>query len=444
MRRIGILIVIGLGMGRVAWAAEGVIDFGVKGGWCWFQDERAIVDGGQLIFGSVASPSGDIQVTAYNLSTRKALTVVLHEKLQSDDHDAPALLKLADGRYLAKYAMHGNTRFMYWRISKRPGDASEWEAEQKLDVGAGVTYMNVYRLAGENGRIYNFHRGVGFNPNYLVSEDEGRTFRYGGRLVEWVNPTKRAGSGRPYVRYASNGVDAIHFIITEDHPHQFDNSIYHGYLKGGKLHRSDGSVAGELSATKASTLKPTDFTRVFKGDADHVAWTVDIRLDGEGRPYVAFSVQKDNDGGKKEMKLRGEDNRYYYGRWDGSRWEVNELAHAGQRLYVPEVAYTGLVALHPGDRDVVYISSNAEPASGKALISAADGKRHWEIFKGMTADGGKTWKWTAMTRDSSEDNIRPIARVIDGGKTMVIWQRGRYLTYTKYDVRVVGAVDGGR
>ena len=40
------------------------IDLSVKGRWCWFQDERAIVDGGKLIFGSVACPSGSSACTS--------------------------------------------------------------------------------------------------------------------------------------------------------------------------------------------------------------------------------------------------------------------------------------------------------------------------------------------------------------------------------------------
>ena len=44
------------------------------------------------------------------------------------------------------------------------------------------------------------------------------------------------GSGRPYLRFATNGRDAIHFITTEDHPRNYDNSIYHGSIKGGTIY----------------------------------------------------------------------------------------------------------------------------------------------------------------------------------------------------------------
>jgi len=424
-----------------------LIDFQVQGGWCWFQDERAIVDQGRLIFGTVASPSGDVNVTVYDFAAKKARTICLHDKFQSDDHNTPAFLKLADGRYLASYMSHGGGKgfvgpdLMRWRISVRPGDATEWQPEQTLSVGAGISYSNLYRLSAEKGRIYNFHRGLGFNPNYMFSDDDGRTFQYGGRLLHWDATPGENGSGRPYLRYASNHRDTVHFIATEDHPSNFDNSIYHAYIRDGQVHHSDGRVIGPLSRTKDTSLKPTALTRVYAGDANHVGWTTEIRLDNQERPYIAFSVQVGDGDKKQNRSTHGQDLRFFYGRWTGQEWQVHELAYAGTKLYTSQEDYTGLVALHPGDPNTLWISTNADPATGQPLVSAADQQRHREIFKGHTGDGGRTWQWTPVTKDSPVDNIRPIARVVEGQRAVVIWQRGTYTSYTKYAMQIVGMID---
>ena len=402
-----------------------LIDLPVRGGWCWFQDERAIVDAGKLIFGSVASPEGDVNVTTYDFAARRAVTVPLHERLESDDHDAPALLKSGDGRYLAAYAAHGADNLMRWRISLEPGDATRWGPEQSLDVGDRVTYANLYRLSAENdgrGRIYNLHRGVGFNPNYLISDDDGRTFRYGGRLFDWPRDPARRGSGRPYVRYASDGVETIHFITTEDHPLHFANGIYHGFIRGGGVHRSDGTDLGPLSTTMSTTLKPTDLTCIFRGDERNVAWTVDLRLDSHGKPYAAFSVRDES----KRL-------HYYYARWDGHAWRAKRMSHAGTALYAAEGDYSGLAALDPSNPEVMYISTNADPHSGAPLPRR-------EIFEGVTRDGGASWGWRALTSDSNQDNIRPIAREAGRDRTILLWLRGTYRTYTDYDLGVVGTL----
>ncbi len=139
-------------------------------------------------------------------------------------------------------------------------------------------------------------------------------------------------------------------------------------------------------------------------------------------------------------KEHGEDHRYRYARWDGSRWHDYEIAYAGARLYAGENDYTGNIALDPADPDTVYISTNADPQTGRPLISRRDGRRHWEIFRCTTSDGGRSWHWIALTRDSTFDNIRPVVPVPEGAQGAVLWLQGVYLSYTNYDLDVVGIV----
>ena len=132
----------------------------------------------------------------------------------------------------------------------------------------------------------------------------------------------------------------------------------------------------------------------------------------------------------------GEDHRYRYARWTGKAWECEEIAYAGSKLYPGEDDYTGNVALDPHDPAIVYISTNADPVTGKALISRADGQRHWEIFKGRRRAAG--WTWTRVTRDSSMDNIRPIVPIWPGKQFALLWLRGKMRAYTDYAFEIVG------
>lgn len=411
------------------------IVFNDNGGWCWYQDERVLVQGDRLIFGSVANRSGaagenrwgNVEITTYDLKGRKLLGVsVLHEHLQDDDHDVPALLPLADGRILAAYSKHGNDKLMRHRISARPGDSTAWQPERQETRGTGVTYSNLFRLSAENGgrgRVYNFYRGEDRNPNLMVSEDEGQAWTSAGKLV--------AFKGRPYVKYASNGVDCIHFVTTEGHPNEYrKTSIYHGFIRDGVVYRSDGTLVRRLREGSAAM---EELTRIYAGDPNHVAWTMDLHLDEAGHPYTVYSVQMNRD---------PNDNRYRYARWDGKRWRDHDLAFAGTYLCPGELHYTGLACLDPQDPDVVYISTNAGPVAGEPLISKADGRRHHEIFRGRTRDGGATWTWRPITRDSREDNLRPIVPIRDGVRAThaspLLWLRGTYSMYTNYDLDIVG------
>ncbi len=406
------------------------------GGWCWFQDERALALGDWVIFGSVASGRtdperrGDVELTAWNPSSGELRIVELHHQLDVDDHAAPALVMRPDGRLLAMYASHGHDRVVRWRISERAGDPTDLGPEQTLDVeGAqnGVTYSNLHMLrnTGTNeARLINLYRGAGWDPGVLTSGDAGETWEIAGSLLQ--------GPGRPYLKYANDGHDRIHFVATEQHPRDFDNSLYHGVLRGTSVLRSDGTVAGALGTAAPG---PEDLTRIFQGRADAVAWPVDIDVFEDGHAVVLFSVQRDGAG--MPRREGGQDHRLHLARWDGERWLQFEIAHAGTSLYAGEDDYTGLAALDPADPAVVYLSTNADPESGEPLISAADGERHHELFRGTSEDGGETFQWTALTHDSTSDQLRPI--VPRGTPRVLLWLRGELRTYTDYDLEVVGS-----
>ena len=241
-----------------------IITFKQNGGWCWFQDERAILHDGILVFGSVANAvdpngvtvAGNVEVTSYNVAMHKQLgTYILHEKLEADDHNAPAFLLLNDKRVLAMYSKHGTDATIRYRVTKNPTDYLNWEPESSVNRDANVTYSNLHFLSYENnrkGRIYNFYRGENWNPNYIVSEDNGKAWKYGGHLIQFA--------GRPYVKYISDGKEKIHFITTEHHPRNYDNGIYHAYIEKGKLFKSNGTFIKNLSD---GPMMPTEGTKIF-------------------------------------------------------------------------------------------------------------------------------------------------------------------------------------
>ncbi len=253
-----------------------------------------------------------------------------------------------------------------------------------------MTYSNLFRLTKENGgkgRIYDFYRGEQWNPNFIFSDDDGETWSYGGKLI--------AHEGRPYVKYAGNGVNEIHFVFGEGHPNEYapGTGIYHAYYRGGNLYRSDGTM---IAALGDGPIAPRQATQVFAGDPADIAWACDLHLDSRGRPFLAYSVSKDR---------QGNDHRYRYARWDGQRWQDHEIAYAGSRLYAGEVHYMGNASLDPQNPDELYISTNADPTSGQPLLGNADGKRHWEIFRGLTHDGGATWIWSPVTANSTVQQL---------------------------------------
>ncbi len=423
------------GASKADYVAAPMVVLNDNGAWSWFMAPRAIIDHGKLLVGSVRAVKdfrggrddprwGNVELAVHDLASGKTQVVVLDPRFEQDDHDGPALLALPDDRYLAVYTRHAVERKVFYQLSE-PGDPLRWSGPQVFvspgkDAptysGDNVTYSNLFLLP--TGRVINFYRSFAYDPNYMVSDDSGRTWKYGGRVLRG-----RDGYG-PYMRYADDGHGTIHFLATEDHPRNYDNSLYHGMIRDGEICLSDGTPLAKLSETTIAAVTAWDLTKVFAGGPDNVAWMSDLKVDAQGNPYAAFSVQKDGRGLPRGQG--GFDHRYYYARWDGKAWQVHEMAYAGTRLYADEDDYTGLVALDPRDPNTLFISTDADPTTGKPLVSAADGRRHYELFRGTTADGGATWQWAPITANSTVDNLRPLVPRWDDPRTVLVWMRGRY------------------
>lgn len=417
------------------YVAGELIQLNDNGAWSWFMDERAIVADGRLIVASVRAVGnthsgaqepnwGNVELAVHDIDQGTTQTVVLAPHFEQDDHDAPALLRMANGRFLALFSRHAVERKSFCRISE-PGGPLTWGPVREIETpgdysppfsGDNVTYSNLFQLP--SGRLINFFRGPGYDPNYMISDDGGQSWNYGGRLLKGKD-----GYG-PYLKYAFDGRDTIHFVATEDHPRSFDNNLYHGFLRDRQIHGSDGTVLGSLSDSMETATTAWDLTKIFSSDADNVAWMTDLELDDQDRPCIVFTVQKDGRGLPRGQG--GFDHRFYYARWNGKDWQVYEIAYAGTRLYAGEDDYTGLAAIDPRNTNVIYISTDADPQSGEPLVSTADSQRHRELFRGTTADGGATWQWTPITANSTVDNLRPIVPKWDDARTALVWMRGTY------------------
>jgi hypothetical protein len=404
--------------------------------WSWFEDERVIVDpmAGTLLAGTIGDASGaggagrdgNVDVAHVDLGTRQVGRFVLAD-ITADDHNTAALMIRPDGRYLAMYSNHSGDALTRYRVSTNPHDATSWGPQQTFTHAANVTYNNPFRLSA-TGVTYNFTRTVGWDPNVMVSNDDGGTWSAVGKLLR--DPAN-SNSNRPYLKYASNNVDRIDFITTEAHPRELTGAqttgVYHGYLQGDNLYRSDGTLVGALgSAPPANAFTPllSPFQAVG-GTARTNGWTTDLAVGADGRPFALFTSRVGGDPA---------DHRLYYARHDGVAWRTTELAKMGAGLYASEGDYTGLGALVPRDPNTVYISTNTNPATNV-------GTANHEIYKGVSSDDGTTWSWTAITRDSTVDNLRPVVPAWSGG-TAVTWMRGTYTSYTNYDMAVVGLVEG--
>ena len=408
-----------------------------EGGWCWFQDPRAIIHDGKLFLGAIqGNGTGDALVGVYDLEAKKRLgNVVMHQGYDRDDHNSPVFFVRPDGSILAMYARHGGDFFHLYRISD-PDNPLKWSEEKKKvyehkNKKDKVTYTNLYAMPSE-GKLYNFFRMIDYCPTFTTSQDNGETWSKATKLIA----EDAEGRQRPYARYAGNGRDTIHISFTDAHPHDIGNSIYYAEFRDGNFYRADGTKIKNLAAE--GPLQPGEAELIFKGSGiarnlkkprkhsmPRAAWTSSIVLDEKGHPHIGYT-----------LFLSNTDHRYRIASWDGKKWTDRELAFGGKRLYDAETSYTGLITLDPKDPEVVVISTDVDPSTGKDL-----GGQH-EIYRAKVGsnDDIKTIRWQPITKNSPVKNIRPVILRKDG-KRYILWNRGDYQTFRNYQLDTVGIIE---
>ena len=210
---------------------------------------------------------GDIVIGEYNHDTDEYKRVVIHEKLESDDHNNPAVVILPDGRIMAVYSMHTNEAYMYYRVTKNPEDISEWNDEQFYlcqsvtpdDTNVYyATYPSVFMVHDDEGIIgndviYMGWRGVHWKPTFAkfsMPDEEGKcetimnqtqfantTYGYstydGNDAPNAKTDGGKTDSGRrPYTKYDYDFErNKIYITFTANHPdNDKRNHIYYIYL----------------------------------------------------------------------------------------------------------------------------------------------------------------------------------------------------------------------
>jgi autotransporter-associated beta strand protein len=304
-----------------------------------------------------------------------------------------------------------------------------------------MTYANPFQLSAEGGRIYDFCRNQNYNPTVLTSTDGGAT---------WSNPriVIQTGTGgtRPYVKYCSDYNSRIDFIYTDAHPDNQPTSLYHLYYQNGAFNQTDGTFLkkfSDLPILHDSGERGTviyQYNTAAQSDPNQWiptgrAWCWDIANQSNDFPACVFSVKVDNVTGNSWDDARI---YYYYARWTGTNWQKRFIAQAGRPLYNGQPDYAGGICLDPQEPNTIYISTDAANPFDLNTTTDVPLGAHYELWRGVTTDGGLTFNWQTVTANSSVDNLRPYVPRVNGGEPCVLWFRGIYSSYTSFNTEIVG------
>lgn len=395
------------------------------GAWCWFQDPRAArhVGDRDRTYAGWVTRGGDVELGAYDHDAGEATTATLHADFEEDDHDAPGIAFLPDGRVVAFYTAHGGPNVRY-RVGETP-EALSFGPERAFAPSGGHTYANPRWIGG---RLFLFYRNDRGSLAYVVHEgtdagddplpvdgwsDERELVTTGGR--EWCVYFKldcvRGGAVEMGLTFAEGG---------RDEPHRH---VHHARFDGDALAAADGSALGRAGA---GTL-PVEFratpTVYDSGETGRDAWIWDCAAP-RGAPQLVYA----------ELPDPGE-HRYRYARWTGDDWVDVPLADAGSYIVrdSDERYYSGGVALDGERAGVCYGSVGDHEGSVLRRYERAgtDGR------EGSADDG--YWTTTTLAGDAVQ-NVRPVVPRNRHEDLPVLWMRGSYEHFRdeRYDTAVVG------
>ena len=399
-------------------ATETLTDDGV---WCWFSDPRAIYHKGdkeKIYFGTINS-RGDVLISSKDLTTGAIDSFILHDTLEVDDHNVPAILILPDGKLLAFYNEHNGDVFM--RRSSRAEDITAWEPEQIICQSTEeyrYTYTNPVQLSDENGRIYIIGRKVGPTRSFehwwqymKYSDDAGQTWSEDIILLD-----NEGRKNPPYLKVATDHRSRIDFLFTDGHPKIGpDVSAYHMYYQDGTFHQTDGASIASLEEVPVAIRS---VNKVYDAAPEQIrGWIWDIIL-YEGRPYITYA------------RFPSEaDHIYHYAYWDNGSWKDHEIVNSGSWMVnlrqgdqVREAHYSGGLVLNPNDPTELFLSRDI------------DGK--FELEKRSLRDD-QTWAIEQLTDQSQYNNVRPyVVYQAPPDKVYLLWMNGIYRHYTEYEMGI--------
>ena len=444
-RSAGLALLVLLAAVRPAVAQTNFATLAADGGWCWFSDPRALFHNGALYFGCVRS-DGHSTLNLFNLQTGRMTNLWISSLTEFDDHDACGLQVRPDNSLLALWSRHGGDTFFSYRqsLDTNPVTPADWGPELQANTVSGTTYCNPCQLAGEGGKIYSFSRDLNYNPTVFTSTNNGATWSAPALMI--LTDLTGTGGTRPYVKYCSDYSNRIDVLYTDAHPDNYTNSLYELYYQGGAFRKTDGTFLTNLTTLpilhdagqRGSVVY--QYSQAAQSDPNQWipygrAWCWELAYQTNGAPVCVFQTKVDAVTGSTWADARI---YYYYARWTGTNWQKRFIAQAGRPLYNGQPDYGGGIGLDPQNVNTIYLSSDAANPFDLTTTTNVPLGNHYEIYKGVTADGGLTFTWTAITTNSTMDNCRPYVPRRFGGEPCVLWWRGTYNAYTSFYTSVVG------
>lgn len=380
--------------------------------WSWYLDPRVIEDAQATTFGALVN-NGDLQVVQVRNSDGALSRFTLARGVSVDDHNAPAMLRTASGRYAALWSEHGRKPALL-RVSRVPGSISEWGAARPL-VGSGLervgaSYAVLFHVPGQQPDPYvALVRRRNDKLWVMTTSRDLQRWTPAFPLVKAIHPIEQAR--QPYLKFAYDG-RTLHVVATDSQPEGWaPNKVYHFTIADGVVRRTGGQVVDTLANVRAGS--PVDLrstSLVYDGfGADGQARIYDLAV-SHGGPIIALTSQA--------TSARA----YKWARFRNGAWQLRTLVRQNGRL-------EGM-SLDSADPREVYLSYTPP------------GEQQGRIVHLVTADDGETWRVSEV--GDTPGSRTPTTPYGSGGPWKALWLHGSYRSFVDYATTITGLTTGPR
>ena len=374
--------------------------------WSWYMDPRVLETGASTIVGGV-STSGSVTLTRFSHSSGTVTRATLQSGMNDDDHNAPALMELPDGRVMAMWSGHGRHPLRY-RITSSKDSLTRMSAATPLRgsglESTGASYVHLLRQDDHPQPYIALTRR---------SSDDMWVMTRSADLVTWTPAVQllarvhEKDQHHPYLKFAMHG-DAIHVLATDRHPFRGSTSLYHFVLRGERVERTDGSLIMSLPELEAGRpVTVSEATLVYDGSsADGRPRVYDIMVGQDGIPRIGVTTSASSN---------------FTFKWGipkdhGAGWQLRTLARQSGTLPAG-------MSLDSGDPTRVLLARMLDRPG---------------LVEYRTPDD----TWTAGLVTKMSGLRTPTTPYGNGGPMGALWMGGRYDRYDDYDTQVWGLTSG--
>jgi len=369
----------------------------------------------EFIFHGYTDNKGGVWTARYNNETKEQK----HFRVSSneiDDHNAPSIFTLSDGRVITFYTRHNEDQFLRYRISESVRDI-DFGDEQRVNMYGLTSYAQGF-VERDTGRLFVLTRVSSQTWHILSAPEENITDTIDWEInQEFVN-FGEGNQGYLKIRYAPDR--DICRVAFSGHP---TNGNMHDILYC--YFRTSGSgISGDV-VSGGSTIKnifDTDWTPLELANLQMV-----YNSNNTGKRARLFDIGDSLEICFVEFTTLT-DGQYKYATWNGTGFDIKDVTSAGKvfgggskRYYYGGMMFTGHVN------------------TGDFFLSRYD-DGDWVIERYTTPNDGDTWNVREIERSSYYKLIRPYAVNNPSSFEHMMYSKGIYSdeNYTEFNMIIKG------